>query len=74
MQLFEITNGFQAASYVRCYVWATSGTSAAELFNAKYPEQRIAGMIVLMDSDAGPFCTDLSGDGWEPSDFSEHRG
>ena len=77
MQLYEARNGMTGCSYVRCYIWANTLPGAkimargafVEYFARRplpfaYDESRLV-VKLLMTSDARPFCTKVSSEGWE---------
>ena len=72
MSLYEVTNGKfgkpgrLGCSYVRCYVWHKDEQAAKDAAYKKLKCRRVDCKVVhLFTSDAKPFCTVASDEGWE---------
>lgn len=75
MNLYEIILSFCGESYVRAYAWATDERHAQELFEAKHRgtkyEKSIERIVLLMNHEADPFCTEANDAGWDAKDGEE---
>ena len=68
MNLYEIETGGVGYSYCRCYAWANSEEEAVLLCREKNKTRRLPHDLkakLLFSADALPFCTLISGDGWD---------
>lgn len=78
MNLYEIQTGWYGESYVRAYAWAESEEQARELFEAKHRgtkyEKSIDRIVLLMKSEAKPFCTQANDCGWDADREGESAG
>jgi hypothetical protein len=69
MNLYEVTNGYEGASYFRVYVWAKDDAEADKLARASYDnDARFVGAPIetkfLLSSECHSLATKPSDEGW----------
>ena len=63
-KLFEITNGSEGESYVRCYAWAPSAGDAERMAREANGWTGALQSRPLFAADAAPFATMATDHGW----------